>query len=220
MLKALNQILDLIYENSCLICSGPCEKLLVCSLCEKSFIERKQNFTKHFDEITVFSWGLYEGKLREGIIKLKNGKKKLANYFGDKLTHFWQKLLLEISNKQYILLPVPSHKKRIKERGYCQSTLITKEFLKYFQYEYLENFLVRTKETYYMNSLSSLKERIENIKDAFEIRGSTLPNKDFLIIDDILTSGSTMCEIAKTIHKQFPDTNIYGLTIAAGDKYN
>ena len=156
----------------------------------------------------------------EGIIKLKSGKKDLANYFGKKLTGFWNKITAQTENKNPLVIPVPSHKKRIKERGYCQSTLIAKEFSNNLRLDFSTDLLKRKKETQYMNSLFNIKERQLNIKNAFELIGSIQGKENIIIIDDILTSGSTMCEIAKTIHAKYPNIILLGLTVASGDTYN
>ncbi len=220
VIKFLNDFFNLIYENFCLVCNTPCEKLTICSVCESDFIERKQNCTKSFNEITVYSWGLYSGKLRDGIIELKNGKKKLAGYFSYRLVKFWNELPDEIKKKDYLVIPVPSHKKRIKERGYCQSSLIANEFAKSTGYHFSKDCVIRTKETLYMNSLNNINERVSNIKNAFKITKKLNQNKNILIIDDILTSGSTLCELSKTILKDFPNTNLIGLTVSSGDTYS
>lgn len=218
MFKILTQFIDLIYENSCLICSDASKEFIVCKKCESSFTERKENYTKQFEEITVFSYWFYDGKLRDGILSLKSGKKKLANYFGENLVSFFNKIRKEI-NEDLLVISVPSHKKRIKERGYCQSTLIGKELAKSIGKDFEDNFIKREKETKYMNSLESLADRVINITDAFKIIGQKPKEKNILIVDDILTSGSTMCEIARTIHKKYPDVNLIGLTVASGDTY-
>ena len=223
MQRLLTRIIDLIYENSCLICNNLSKNSLVCKDCENSFQERKQNYIKQFPEITVYSWGLYDGKLRQGILKLKSGKKKLANYFSKTLCDFWNKIPENIKDKEYLIISVPSHKKRIKERGYCQSSLIAKGFAERLNQNYSKNLVIRKKETLFMNSLANLNERKENIKDAFEVIldiQANMQERNILIIDDILTSGSTLCELARTIHKKSPDVNITGLTVASGDTYN
>ena len=211
-------LLDLLYENSCLICNSYSGSHIVCNACEKSFVVRTDNHIKYFQEIVVYSWGLYDGKLRQGIINLKNGKKKLANYFSKILTGFWNTLPDVCKNKNYQVINTPSHKKRIKERGYCQSSLIGMSFAENLGFNFNPYLVVRKKETLYMNSLVNVRERQRNIKDAFEVV-SSLSNdkKDILIIDDILTSGSTMCELAKTIKRKYLDVNLVGLTIASGD---
>lgn len=218
MQNLLTKVIDLLYENSCLICNKSSKTNQVCSICENSFIQREENNLKSFPEIKVYSWGLYDGKLRQGIISLKAGKRKLANYFSKKLFDFWDSLN-EMKDKNYLVIPVPSHKKRIKERGYCQSTLIAKSFANSTDQNFLGDFVIRTKETKHMNNLENVNERLENIKDAFYIKDLGFEEKNILIIDDILTSGSTMCELARTIHKKYPEINLTGLTIASGDKY-
>ena len=220
MLKTLTKFIDLIFENSCVICNKSSGQNLICKGCESSFIIRNENNNiKLFEEINVYSWGLYDGRLRDGIISLKAGKKKLANYFAKKLMGFWKKLPEQIKNKNYFVIPVPSHNKRIKERGYCQTTLIATNFAQITGLNFSNTLITRNKKTKYMNSLNDINERKENIKNAFEII-NPIYAKDILIIDDILTSGSTLCEVAKTIHKHNPDINLIGLTVAAGDKYN
>ena len=71
-----------------------------------------------------------------------------------------------------------------------------------------------------MNSLTSLNERVKNIKDAFKIISEEPIEKDILIIDDILTSGSTLRELARTIKEKYPKKNLIGLTVSAGDTYS
>lgn len=220
IIKFLSDFFNLVYENSCLVCNIPCEKLVICHTCESGFTERKQNYTKSFKEITVYSWGLYSGKLREGIIELKNGKKNLANYFSLRLVEFWTSLPEEIKSKDYLVVPVPSHKKRIRERGYCQSSLIASKFAKSIGYSFSKDFITRKKETLHMNSLNNIDERVSNIKNAFKITDKPSQSKNILIIDDILTSGSTLCELSKTILEDFPEANLIGLTVSSGDTYN
>ena len=205
MLKVFTKFIDLIFENSCVICSQSSKQSLICQSCESSFITRnKNNNVKSFEEITVYSWGLYDGKLREGIIALKAGKKKLANYFAKKLICFWKAIPETVRDKNYLVMAAPSHKKRIKERGYCQASLITSNFAEALGLCFSHDSITKKKQTKYMNSLNDLNERKENIKNAFEII-NPINAKNILIIDDILTSGSTLCELAKTIHKIHPD---------------
>ena len=218
MHKVIIKIIDLIYENSCAICGSSSQNYIVCKPCEASFIKREHNL-KQFKEINVYSWGLYDGKLRDGIINLKSGRKKLASYFSKVLSDFWITINKD-KNMDYLVISVPSYKKRIKERGYCQSSLIAKSFAEHTGKGFSDKFIIRTKETKYMNSLNNLNERVKNIQNAFSIAQSLQEIKNLLIIDDILTSGSTICEVAKTVKKAYPGANLIGLTIASGDTYN
>lgn len=215
----LTKLLNLVYENSCLICNAYSNKDVVCKTCEREFIERKLNYKKSFKELSVFSWGLYEGKLRQAIISLKNGKKELAKYFSYKLFCFLSNNLDLLNNKDFLLIPVPSHLKRVKERGYCQTTLLANELSNRLNFCFSNNFVTRIKETQHMNNIANINERIKNVKNAFRVISSTPKEKNILIVDDILTSGSTICELARTIHEKYPELNLFGLTIASGDTY-
>ncbi len=219
MKNLLKKLFDLIYDNSCLICNNPSNDLAVCTNCEINFIERKEIYIKCFNELSVYSWGFYTGKLRDAIIELKSGKKKLAQYFAKRLSDFWNLVAENLKNDNYLVIPIPSHTKRIKERGYCQSSLIASEFAKIQKLRFSNNFIARVKETEYMNKLSSINDRQRNIKDSFKVINQFSSHKNILIIDDILTSGSTICEAARTIHNIYPHINLIGITVASGDKY-
>lgn len=214
MINIFKKLINLLYENSCVLCKNNCKDLIFCSECENKLEKRKELYKKTFDEISVYSWGFYDGNLRDSIISLKNGKKKSAKFFGLKLSSFWKTLNLD--SNDYLVIPVPSHKKRNKERGYCQTELIAKEFSSNLNFRFSNNHLIREKETLFMNKLN-LNERIENIKSAFKLVNSFDEEKNIILVDDILTTGSTLCEIAKIIHSKKSNINIIGLTIAAGD---
>ena len=217
--KSLSKFIELLFENSCLICRKSSKESLVCNKCENEFTLRKNNYIKQLNGIKVFSWGLYDGRLRAGIISLKASQKKLACYFAKKLAGFWKQTGENKNYKDFLVIPIPSHQKRIKERGYCQVSLIAEEFAKITGLQYANNFVKRTKETSYMNSLKNITERQENIKGAFEINAE-LPHEKILIIDDIVTSGSTILELARTIKNKYPQAEITGLTVASGDTYD
>ena len=217
MKKIITGIIDLFFENSCLICNTASSNNILCKSCKEAIEQIPNKGKRSFKEIYVYSYGFYDGKLREAILALKSGKKKLANYFSQKLITFWKEQ--SVTYKNLMVVPIPSHKNRIKERGYCQSTLIARDFAFSIGQEFSSDFLVRIKETSFMNSLSNAQERIENIKDAFKVNDLKSPKENILIIDDILTSGSTMRESARTIHKKYPKLNLIGLTIATGDTY-
>ncbi len=215
-IKALN----LLYENACCICSNPCQGYSVCEFCENNFVIRDDNYLKQVDDFFVFSWAYYDGKLRQGIINLKNGKKKLANYLGYKLVELWEKMSLQIPNKNIMVIPVPSHKHRVKERGYCQSSLIADVFAKKLGLAFSKDLVIRRKKTKFMNSLINIKERKENIDNAFKLVNPIPENiKHIILVDDILTSGSTLSELARTIYRDYSDINLIGVTVASGDKY-
>ena len=66
---------------------------------------------------------------------------------------------------------------------------------------------------------SNIGDRRKNIQEAFLVNALHLGKENIILIDDILTSGSTICESGKTIKQKYPDIELIGLTIASGDKY-
>lgn len=215
----LPRLSSLIYENCCNICGGLAGKSLVCKKCESSFRKREASLLKEFPEIKVLSIWFYEEKIKNGILALKSGNKKLAEYFGLQLAESSRNSLREFfASENYSILPIPSHPRRIKERGFCHIKELARFLATNISMPYSEEVIFRTKETFYMNSLVSASDRKKNIKGAFTVIASEV-NKNILLVDDILTSGSTMCELARTILDSFPHVNLLGLTIASGDKY-
>lgn len=114
-----------------------------------------------------------------------------------------------------IIIPVPIHKKRRKERGYNQTELIAKEISKnILSLKYLD-ILIKEKNTVAQSTLDK-KERLNNLKNVYRIKNmnvNKLENKKVLIFDDVYTTGTTANECARVIKVLNPGT-IGILTIA------
>lgn len=94
------------------------------------------------------------------------------------------------------LVPVPMHKRRLADRGFNQAFLLA-EGLAFFLNLPLCDWLVRKKNTVPQNQLSMI-ERKRNLKGAFKLKPEIrLGAGNWLIIDDIFTTGSTVNEIAQ-----------------------
>jgi len=118
-------------------------------------------------------------------------------------------------NEESVITCVPLHKKRQAERGFNQSQLIAKHFSQIMDLEYKE-LLIRTRNTLSQTQLKR-KERQENVKMAFKVIENNLAkNKTIIIIDDVLTTGSTLNECAQVLAQQ-DYNNIYGLVLAQND---
>ena len=114
------------------------------------------------------------------------------------------------------IIPVPLHQKRITQRGYNQSELIAAEVAKQLNVPLETNNLYRTRNNE-SQTKKSLEERIENVKDLFELHNTTLfANKTVLLIDDVLTTGSTLISCCKALYKS-PNIKIHIYTASAAD---
>lgn len=97
-----------------------------------------------------------------------------------------------------LLVPVPLHADRIKERGYNQTSLIFQAWAGKNALDWAEP-LSRIKATT-PQWLLGRKERRQNIKDAFKItRPETVRGRHIIVVDDIITSGATLEECATAL---------------------
>ncbi len=87
-----------------------------------------------------------------------------------------------------VLVPVPLHQARLRERGYNQSELIAGELSRLTGLEVSEGCLIRRRNTPSQARTANVTERRKNIAGAFESRGNSLAGKKVILIDDVATS--------------------------------
>ena len=97
-----------------------------------------------------------------------------------------------------MIVPVPLHKSRLRERGYNQSALITKRAGDMFGIKYDLHSLRRIKKTDAQSTLSA-KKRLNNVKGAFACEKDAFRGKKIVIIDDVMTTGYTVKECASQV---------------------
>jgi ComF family protein len=132
-----------------------------------------------------------KGIVQEMIHKLKyKGHQEIGEAFG-----YWYaeelKDVKEINDVDFII-PIPLHKKRFKERGYNQVTTFGEALSKSWNKSYDETILVRNvySKTQTTKSILGRAEVVENI---FGVNyNESHHNKHFLLIDDVITTGSTL----------------------------
>lgn len=98
-----------------------------------------------------------------------------------------------------VIIPMPLHPQRLKERGFNQSLEIAKLLAKQSNIALDYTSCTRTKYTPPQASLP-LKERVKNIKGAFAC-SADLAGKRIAIVDDVMTTGASLNELAKTLKK-------------------
>ena len=112
-----------------------------------------------------------------------------------------------------ILVPVPMHQKRLRERGYNQSGLLARELGKLTDLTVIDDCLVRQRHTPPQARTSTVDERRSNIADAFVCRDQRLRDKQVLLIDDVATSGATLDACAAVL-KASGAVSVWGLVMA------
>jgi ComF family protein len=117
------------------------------------------------------------------------------------------------SQSEYILIPIPLDKRRLKSRGFNQAEEIAKELSSFLTIPLIADCLIKTKETIPQVELRAEKRR-ENIKGVFLVKNKNLiKDKKILLVDDVYTTGSTMEEAARVL-KIAGAKEIIGIVIA------
>jgi len=156
---------------------------------------------------------IYEGVVRELIHKFKYENK---DYLGPLLV----KLLIEFIHQYQITLnlfdlviPIPLHKIRLREREFNQAELIARQVADEFSLQMSCSNLWRK---YHRKAQMELKEdqRRENIKGCFALHNpQDVKGKNILLVDDVLTTGAT-CSEAASVLKTAGAISVWVLTVA------
>jgi len=112
-----------------------------------------------------------------------------------------------------VLVPVPLHRKRLRERGYNQSGLLAKQLGKLTGMPIIDDCLIRRHHTPPQARMTNIDERRRNVVNAFSCSNGKLKGKRVILIDDVTTSGTTLNACAETLIKS-GTTTVWGLVIA------
>ena len=112
-----------------------------------------------------------------------------------------------------VLVPVPLHRNRLRERGYNQSSLLARELGKISNLPVTDDCLLRQRHAPPQARTSSVDERYSNVANAFTSRDQRLRDKQVLLIDDVATSGATFNACAAVL-KAAGATSVWGLVLA------
>lgn len=113
-----------------------------------------------------------------------------------------------------VLIPIPLHAKRLRERGFNQSLAIARHLGQILQIP-VADILIRTKATQAQAKLPA-EFRSQNVAGAFALKAPLPRSKSLIIIvDDVATSGATLESAARTL-KATRQNKIWGLTLARG----
>ncbi len=213
---ALNWALDLLSPWVCPLCGSPTDDVL-CEDCRGEIIpilpplcpccglpyprgvpehlcrackDKEYPFLRHR------SFGIYEGKLRDAIQKLKyRGERSLAQPLGEMLLSAYRLMDAEAD----LVIPIPLSRGRLLERGFNQSLLLARYLCKKTGMPLRGELLVKVKETPPQVSLTA-SQRKENPKGAFSVRDpGALKGKRVLLVDDVFTTGATIGEASKAL---------------------
>jgi len=152
----------------------------------------------------------FDGVMRQAIHQLKyRNLRALAQPLAKLLNDY----LMTNPVPGEVLVPVPLHQKRLRERGYNQSCLLTEELGKLISLPVVNDCLIRQRHAPPQARTSTVGERRNNVAGAFTCRDHTPRGKQVLLIDDVSTSGATLDACAAAL-KAAGASSVWGLVLA------
>jgi ComF family protein len=153
--------------------------------------------------------GAYEGALRASIIELKR-RPHAAPRLVRQLHQVQQSAPLSAAE---IIIPVPLHPVRERERGFNQAVILARELARLSGLPLDEHSLVRRSQTKMHRAGMDRKARRKSVAGAFSVRhGDLITGKKVLLIDDVFTTGATASACAKAL-KDDGASEVFVLTI-------
>lgn len=211
ILKAVFEpFLNILAPKSCLVCSSKInsnnEYKYICTACLDSiplapkYSEITDKFSnKSNNPLPIDNFiSLFEFNTDSNFYKMIYHLKYYGLYkAAEELGHLLARRLVQFGFTEYdLIVPVPVHKARKRERGYNQSDHIAIGISEAMSIPYDTQIISRIRYTQSQTQLNP-SERKKNIKDSFKVNaGSGLNGKRILLVDDVLTTGSTLLACA------------------------
>ena len=212
------RVLDLLFPPKCVFCQKLMERGVVCPDCEKKLLAMEQPKNRTLSGGTFCVSALpYEDVVRESILRFKfQGRDHYAPIYGEILA---RTAALELSDRFDLVSWVPVSKKRKRKRGYDQAELLAKEMCRLWGVVPVRT-LKKTRDNPPQSGLSSAEERRANVLGVYETANrEQFAGKKVLLVDDILTTGSTVQETARVL-RLAGAAEVMALTLAAAGEEN
>jgi len=205
--KIKENFLELLFPRACLGCQR--EKSWLCQDCKAIIdISRFHQKFPNPELNDLYSATQFQGPLLKKLIhkfKYEPLVKELAQPLSSLICDHFQ--LLDIppvflgGRTNFVLVPIPLEKKRLKWRGFNQAEEIARHLSKFLNMPLLDNVLVKNRTTLPQVKLRA-EERKQNILGAFACQNKhKIKGRNILLVDDIYTTGSTMKEAARVLKK-------------------
>ncbi len=180
---------------------------LVCAACQVR--------TYAFDRAR--SHAAYDTSLVHAIVMLKFERiEPLGAWFAERLAEVVRREAETLAAD--VVVPVPLHRQRERERGYNQADLIARPLAKQLGLSYRAVLLMRTRPRPDKQVLS-LTERWDSVRGAFATRpGSQVDNLRVLLVDDVMTTGATLDACARAL-REAGAKSVIGLTVARAARH-
>lgn len=208
-------------ESLCAACFGdlPYRSVTGCPQCDAEGTPRQLcgaclSAPPHFDEtICAFRYAYPLDRLVQAY--KFNANLNLLPLFADALARAIKSRTTQPSPD--IIIPLPLGSKRLRERGFNQSSLLAQHVAKTLGIPFDARGMLRVRETPPQSGLSRVA-RLKNVRGAFDC-AHRLDGKRVALVDDVMTTGATLSEAAKTL-KKAGAAHVSAWVIARGTQFN
>ncbi len=218
--------INMLYPQYCLSCSSPIDHKdnLLCFSCY-SKLKRTDNHlfssnpvselfqtAENIDSATSFYYFLKGGVLQKLLHQLKYKSNPEVGYWLGRQMGYGLRDWLDSKD---VIIPIPIHRHKKNLRGYNQSEIIAEGIRETKKIPVLSNVLVKT-----INNESQTNknkaERIKNVENVYKIRKRRkLKDKNIVLLDDVVTTGSTLHSALREIHSKAEPKSISILVLAS-----
>ena len=210
MLTLFNDLIHTLFPTYCLGCRKAIPpKTTLCLYClselppTNSHLSNSNPLVELLQQLTPISYATslfffeQKGLVQQLIHQLKYmNREQLGSLFGAQLG---QKLSDSSFSSCDLVVPIPLHKRRQRQRGYNQVSQFGQQLAKQLQIDYVPHNLVRHKATKTLVRLNA-DQRVAQIKNAFSVVDSSVfAGKHLLLVDDVVTTGTTLSEAANCL---------------------
>lgn len=227
-------ILEILYPARCPVCHGivrgkdgicpSCRKRLhyikepKCKKCgkeiekdEQEYCRDCQRFVHAYDKgASVFA---YDPLMRRSVSMFKyHNRREYAKVYAREMYHHCERFLKMCAPD--VILPVPIHQHKKRQRGFNQAELVAKELGKLMNVPVDTEYLLRVEKTTPQKELTRQQRKV-NLRKAFAIRETGKYYERILLIDDIYTTGATIDAISEILREN-QSKFIFFLTICVG----
>lgn len=190
--------LDLLYPPKCIFCRELTEREPICPKCAAVLPQTGD------DALRELGGGLrcaapfyYEGCVRESLLRFKFHD--CGHYARGYAEQMARTAALELGDGFDIVSWTPVSRKRRQERGYDQAELLARELCRLWDTAPLRT-LQKTVHTPAQSGIAEAEKRRANVLGVYEaVNGEQWTGKRILLVDDILTTGATLREAARTL---------------------
>lgn len=228
-MKILNQYLkdffNLVFPDLCVACNNHLvsQERLICTSCLYNL--PKTNFHKEIDNpVSELFWGRAKieyatayyffnkgGQYQDMMHKFKyHGVKEIGYVLG---RSFGAQIKNSFFKNIDVVIPVPLHQSKLKKRGFNQSELIAEGLSESLQKKLDAKNLIRTIATTTQTRKSRF-DRWKNVEKIFKVKNpGQITGKHILLVDDVVTTGSTL-EACANVILEIPETKVSIATLA------